>query len=191
MNVTLPIGHLLLLKVSYNLVPFIRNLQRSINFLLTCPKFICHVLDTSTLLHFCHILHHMSSFWNYFDFIVKNCIGYQGTGLWTPDQDSDVTGLVMTVALLQQAMLGMAHHSDLLHVFWVVSTKLNMQILCCAPTLLPYSLQKCLEWYILIISVSATCNIDISWFDFSDLWTAILWYCLFCLLIIFSRFCLY
>ena len=98
MNVTLPIGHLLLLKVSYNLVPFIRNLQRSINFLLTCPKFICHVLDTSTLLHFCHILHHMSSFWNYFDFIVKNCIGYQGTGLWTPDQDSDVTGLVLTMA---------------------------------------------------------------------------------------------
>ena len=82
--------------------------------------------------------------------------------------------------LLQQAMLGMAHHSDLLDVFWVVSTKLNMQILCCAPTLLPYSLQKCLEWLILIISVSATCNIAISWFDFSDLWTAILWYCLFC-----------
>ena len=80
--------------------------------------------------------------------------------------------------LLQQAMLGMAHHSDLLDVFWVVSTKLNMQILCCAPTLLPYSLQKCLEWHILIISVSATCNIDISWFDFSDLWTDILWYCL-------------
>ena len=47
----------------------------------------------------------MSSFCNFyrsgittFDFIVSNCVGHSGTGLWTSGKDSDVMGLVLTIA---------------------------------------------------------------------------------------------
>ena len=47
----------------------------------------------------------MSSFWNSpgggtttLDFIVSNCIGYNGTEIWTSDKDSDVMGLVLIIA---------------------------------------------------------------------------------------------
>ena len=52
------------------------------------------------------------------------------------------------------------------------------------------SFKKYLAWHILIISVSAFCNIELSWYDSSDVWSWILWHCLFCL-IIFSSFSLY
>ena len=47
----------------------------------------------------------MSFFWNSpeggitaLDFIVSNCIGHNGTELLTSDKDSDVMGLVLTIA---------------------------------------------------------------------------------------------
>ena len=41
-----------------------------------------------------------------------------------------------------------------------------------------------------IISVPGFCNMETSWYDFSDVCSSILWFCLF-YLIIFCRFCLY
>ena len=36
--------------------------------------------------------------WESHDFIVSNCNGHKGIGLWTSDKDPDVMGLVLTIA---------------------------------------------------------------------------------------------
>ena len=51
------------------------------------------------------------------------------------------------------------------------------------------SFQKFFVWHIFIISVSAFCNMEKSWYDSSDVWALILYYLLY--LIIFSSFSLY
>ena len=71
--------------------------------------------------------------------------------------------------LLQQEMCRVIHHSD---------------------SSSSVSFQKCLAWHILIISVSAFCNMKLYWYDPSDVWSSMIWHCLFCL-IISSSFCLY
>ena len=105
MAVTLPIGHLFLLvsfrnktmsptlKVYHNFVPFMTNLQGCISFLLPPDSFA----KSCTRLH--RFLQYMSSFWNSpgggittLDFNASNCIGHNGTGLWTSDKDSDGDG---------------------------------------------------------------------------------------------------
>ena len=87
------------LKVYHNFVPFMTNLQGCISFLLPPDSFA----KSCTRLH--RFLQYMSSFWNSpgggittLDFNASNCIGHNGTGLWTSDKDSDVMGLVLTIA---------------------------------------------------------------------------------------------
>ena len=50
------------------------------------------------------------------------------------------------------------------------------------------SFQKCLPWHIFITSVSTFCNMEIFWYDSSDVWYSILWYCFFCLIICVAAF---
>ena len=106
------------------------NLQGCISFLLPPDSFA----KSCTRLH-C-FLQYMSSFWKSpgggittLDFNASNCIGHNGTGLWTSDKDSDVMGLVLTTTSAQQEMFRVIHQSDLFHVFSVVLPWLNVQIL--------------------------------------------------------------
>ena len=71
------------------------NLQGCINFLLPPgPKFI----RTS---HHCFLqsVLFLELSWGRHDFIVSNCIGHNGIGLWTSNKDSDVMGLVLASTL--------------------------------------------------------------------------------------------
>ena len=101
------------------------NLQGCINFLLPPgPKFI----RTS---HHCFLqsVLFLELSWRRHDFIVSNCIGHNGIGLWTSNKDSDMMGLVLASTLasnvrsdssfrLVPCILSSANNIEWAHLIW-------------------------------------------------------------------------
>ena len=101
------------------------NLQGCINFLLPPgPKFI----RTS---HHCFLqsVLFLELSWGRHDFIVSNCIGHNGIGLWTSNKDSDMMGLVLASTLasnvrsdssfrLVPCILSSANNIEWAHLIW-------------------------------------------------------------------------
>ena len=72
------------------------------------------------------------------DFIVSNCIGHNGTELWTSDKDSGLICLVLTIASTSASNVWSDSSFRFVPCILSSATKTERAYLISTPSLLPY-----------------------------------------------------